>query len=107
MGRHVLVLIAALALVMPVGCSEVIPDSPCRQVFRGNQMEGGGFMGLAALDPAIRACTSVDEWRSAWDEFPKSHSFANDPIGFLKERCQVAKPSLTDTTLCKAAASLR
>ena len=90
MGRHVLVLIAALALVMPVGCSEVIPDSPCRQVFRGNQIEGGGFMGLAALDPAIRACTSVDEWRSAWDEFPKSHSFANDPIAFLKERCRVA-----------------
>jgi len=90
MGRHVLVLITALALVMPVGCSEVIPDSPCRQVFRGNQIEGGGFMGLAALDPAIRACTSVDEWRSAWDEFPKSHSFANDPIAFLKERCRVA-----------------
>jgi len=51
MGRHVLVLIAALALVMPVGCSEVIPDWPCRQVFRGNQLEGRRLHGSRRARP--------------------------------------------------------
>ena len=53
------------------------------------------------LDPAIRACKSVDEWIAANDAYPDALDGV-DPVVYLTNRCLYGE-GLESTDLCKEA----
>ena len=49
------------------------------------------------LDPAVRACSSIEEWNTAASEYPAALDGV-DPLLFLSNRCYYGPQS---ATLCK------
>jgi hypothetical protein len=53
------------------------------------------------LYPAVRACTSIDDWNAAADANAGAISAGVDPETFLGNACGSASAGLGSTTLCK------
>jgi hypothetical protein len=73
--------------------------SSCAAAFRANEDPAGG--GKGDLNSAVKACATVEEWKTAWAFFPNSHGSALDPIQYLQGRC--IGNGLESTALCKEA----
>lgn len=80
-------------------CSSSGVDSDCGSAFQNAEPRGGAPYDASPLDDAIRKCSSLAEWRAAWDAVPASHPGNDDPVLFLEERCSDAVLAVTE--LCQ------
>ena len=91
------------AFLVLAGCSETeTGQGPCITAFREAEPRAGAPYQATALDDAVRRCGSLDEWVEAWRRVPAAHGAADDPHGFLVQRCAV--PALAATSLCREVA---
>lgn len=74
--------------------------SACMQVFAQAAQTQEMQDTVEDLDPALRTCTSIEEWLAANEAYPEaiSKSLPVDPIEFLINRCLYADDA--DTPLC-------
>jgi hypothetical protein len=75
----------------------------CLSAFRNAQPRAGAPNQASPLDDAVRACTSLADWRAAWDRVPDAHRPDQDPLEFLRSRCGLE--ILAPTTLCREVAA--
>ncbi len=101
-NRFARVITAGLAaVVLTVGlvaCSSGTGDARCVAAFKSADPRALPANHVSPLDDAVRACSTVAQWRSAWLAVPAAHEGRTDEMGFLQSRCALAE--LASTALC-------
>lgn len=107
-GRGAVAAVAAMAVValVLVGCAtEDVEDTSagatvsaeCNKAFEDAAAVGEMEDTVQDLDPALQACTSIDEWIAAAESNPGA--IDGDPVQFLLNRCldtEVAAGAICD-----------
>jgi len=105
MGLKLIGLSAFIALVV-AGCGvtsqvfTVVGSTACELAFADAAAVGDTEDTVEDLDPAVRACTSLEEWGSASATNPAALDGVN-PFEFLGNRCHSGE-GLSGTDLCGA-----
>lgn len=87
------------ALTRSGGPSTTTPATPCERAFAAAAAVSDYEDTVSDLDPAIKACGSLSEWKTAAANNPGAISAGVDPITFLVNRC-INEPSLAGQMLC-------
>ena len=71
---------------------------PCRAAFATAEAIDPMRDTVSDLDPAVRACVTVADWKAAAERYPGATNGA-DPLVFLANRCK-GEPSLRSQSAC-------
>lgn len=106
---HTLVAATTVAVLTLAGCSVAAPEAPaapsrgsaCELAFAVASDSSDADSVQAALEDAIRACDTAEEWARASQEHSRGLEGV-DPQQFLVDRCLNGPPDIADSTLCQA-----
>lgn len=111
MARHNLVLVVVLVLVVAAACTsgddsngvpveqnDSLPQGACEQAFSDAARISSLEDTVEDLNPAIRACATLNEWNVAASAYPAALDGA-DSTTFLRNRCVNAE--LAGSSLCR------
>jgi hypothetical protein len=107
MSRNAGYAIVAIALLL-AACSGQAASSgagggetACQAAFKAAAAIDDMHDSVEDLDPAIRACRTMDEWLAASVKYPKAINAGVDPRIFLANRCFYGT-GLAGTPLCRS-----
>lgn len=80
--------------------SKSAPPGACLAAFRRAASISDMRDRVQDLDPAIRMCGSLDEWKDAARRNPDAVDGV-DPVVFLRNRCRFGSPIVSATPLCR------
>lgn len=100
--------IVTMALVL-AGCSGQMAspvggggETPCEAAFKAAAAIDDMHDSVEDLDPAVRACTTMNEWLAASAKYPKAINDGVDPRIYVGNRCLYGT-GLAGTPLCRSA----
>jgi hypothetical protein len=76
-------------------------ESACEGAFAAAAAIGDMEDTVEDLDPAVRACETIDEWTAASEAHPGALDGA-DPVVYLTNRCLYGNDSVKQTLLCQS-----
>lgn len=106
---HILIAAVSAAALSLAGCSAAAPqaptapshDSACEVAFAVASDSVDADSVQAALEDAIGACETAEDWARASQEHARGLEGV-DPQQFLVDRCLNGPPDIADSTLCQA-----
>lgn len=105
-NRYKLLLVLSILVITILACGGSGTDSSepalsnCEKAMKAAAEVSDIQDTVEDIDPAIRACESMDEFKAASFKFPKALDGVDEQI-FVTNRCMY-NPSLNDTAICKA-----
>lgn len=84
----------------PQAATSSISDSDCETAFAAASAESDADALQIALEDAIGACETADDWARASQEHARELQGV-DAQQFLLDRCLNGPPDITDSTLCQ------
>lgn len=103
-----MILATAAASLLAAGllaCSGASADERCLAAFRNVDPRALPAYGVSPLDDAVRSCSTIAQWLTAWDAVPAAHEGRTDAMDVLASRCAVG--SLANETICRELAGTR